>query len=296
MPEFDVSLLTRAVPQADEGLGVRVTSVPRSLLDGRVDDDVEPLALGRRFIGQVVMASDGDQLVVVGHVTDQVVQVWCGSGRQLGRVAEFDSPVPAGGLVALVRFRREWHLFARSERGRTSHLISTDLCTWTQLMQVASSFPAFAVAGAAVCGADLLLAGRVFVDNTAFGWGLLRSDGRAFEARPVPLPLATQLGVVGPVVRHDGDVVLLLDSGHNRTVATSSGAGWTLGLLVPPIQVLSAFVDGEDLWLAGTDDDGQACVARVQDEAVLGLPPGADLGRVRGAIVHQGCLVVAREC
>jgi hypothetical protein len=294
--DFDVSLLSRAVPQVEEGLGVRVTSVPRRVLDRVDDDEIEPFELGPRFIGQVVMAADGDQLIVIGHVADHALQVWCGSGHELARVTEFGAPVPAGGLVALVRFGREWHLFARSEHGRSSHLVSTDLCSWTQLTSMISSFPAFAVAGAAVCGSDLLLAGRVFVDNTAFGWGLLRSDGRAFEARPVPLPLATQLGVVGPIVRTNGDVVLLLDSGHNRTIATSTGLGWTLGLQVPPIRAQTAFVDRDDLWLAGTGDEGEACVARVHDDTVIALPSSDGLGRVRGAMLHRGRLVVAREC
>ena len=78
----------------------------------------------------------------------------------------------------------------RDERGRSSHLVSNDLREWTPLCNLHRSFPAFAVSGVAVRDDELLLAGRVFVDKTPFGWGLLRSDGRNFEARPVPLPLA----------------------------------------------------------------------------------------------------------
>jgi hypothetical protein len=293
--DFDVSLLSREVPQVDEGLGVHVTSVPRRLLAGVDDDEIESRVVGPRFIGQVVMAGHGDHLVVIGHVADHALQVWCGSGQHLERVTEFAAPVPAGGLVALVRFGREWHLFAQSEHGRSSHLVSPDLCTWTQLTQMISSFPAFAVSGAAVREHELVLTGRVFVDDTAFGWGLLRSDGRSFEAQPVPLPIATQLGMVGPIVRPNGDVVLLVDSGHNRSVATATGTSWALGLLVPPVRAACGFHDGDELWVAGTSDDGRPCVARVHDEAVVELPSGDGLGRVRGAIVHGGRLVVARE-
>jgi hypothetical protein len=277
-------------------MGIRLSSMPRGVLGNPVEaGDAVARAVGPRFVGHVAMASD-DNLVVVGHVADHQLEVWCGSAQQLTRVAEFSAPVPAGGLVSLVHFRNEWHLFARSEQGRSSHLVSTDLCRWTQLTQLGTSFPAFAVAGVAVRNGHLLLAGRVFVDNTAFGWGMLRSDGRTFEARPVPLPLATQFGVVGPIVNDDGDAVLLLDSGQNRTVATASDRGWTLSLLAPDITPVGGFSDAGDLWMIGHDNaTGDAALAQVTCEQVISLP-NAELGRVRSAMVHRDHLVVASEC
>ena len=225
---------------------------------------------------------DDNSLVAIGHVAEHELQVWCGSAQQLNRVTEFAAPVPAGGLVSLIKFRNEWHLFARSEHGRSSHLVSTDLCEWSHLTQLVSSFPAFAVSGVAVRDDELLLAGRVFVDDTAFGWGLLRSDGRNFEARPVPLPLATQLGVVGPVVNHEGNTLLLLDSGRNRTIATSAGQGWTLGMLVPDVSPAAVFAHGADLWTVGHHNlTGVASLAKVTDERVIALPAADHAGRVR---------------
>jgi hypothetical protein len=253
----------------------------------------EPLDIGPRFIGQVAMAAH-DELVVVGHVADGVIEVWRGSVHGLTRLTQLAAPVPAGGLVSLVRYRNEWHLFARSEHGRSSHLVSTDLRHWAPLSQLTDSFPAFAVSGAAVRNGDLLLAGRIFVDNTAFGWGLLRSDGRNFEARPVPLPLATQLGVVGPIVNGRGDTVLLLDSGHNRTVARSTGSGWTLSLLVPDVTPTAAFGDDVDLWLVGNDNTTNLpSLAKINAPGVVALPVGP--GRVRAALAHDDFLVLARE-
>ena len=291
---FDVSLANRAAPGAAD-LGVRLWSLPRDVLDGGSADDVAA-ALGPRFIGHVAMATDANSLVAIGHVAEHELQVWCGSAQQLNRVTEFAAPVPAGGLVSLIKFRNEWHLFARSEHGRSSHLVSTDLCEWSHLTQLVSSFPAFAVSGVVVGDDELLLAGRVFVDNTAFGWGLLRSDGRNFEARPVPLPLATQLGVVGPVVNHAGNTVLLLDSGRNRTIATSAGLGWALGMLVPDVTPVAAFAHGADLWTVGHHNlTGVPSLAKVTGERVIALPAGDHAGRVRAALVHADHLVVARE-
>ena len=146
-----------------------------------------------------------------------------------------------------------------------------------------------------------MLAGRVFVDDTAFGWGLLCSDGRNFEARPVPLPLATQLGVVGPVVDRAGDTVLLLDSGHNRTVATTTGTGWTLSLMAPDVTPVAAFVAGADLWIVGPDNaSGVPSLAKITDDHVIALPApvvstGSTIGRVRSALVHDDHLILARE-
>jgi hypothetical protein len=297
----EVSLLTHTERPTD--LGVRLSSMPRDVLDpssAASGDDTVAMAIGPRFIGHVALAAH-DNLVAIGHVAEHELQVWCGSARQLTRVTEFAAPVPAGGLVSLVRFRDEWHLFARSEHGRSSHLVSTDLCEWTHLTQLVSSFPSFAVSGVAVRDDDLLLAGRVFVDNTAFGWGLLRSDGRNFEARPVPLPLATQLGVVGPVVNRAGDTVLLLDSGHNRTVATSTGTGWTLSLLVPDVTPVAVFAADADLWAAGPDNaSGVPSLSRITDDRVIALPApiistGSTIGRVRSALVHGSHLILARE-
>jgi hypothetical protein len=293
--QFDISLLNHATPPP-VGVGVRLSSMSRTVLDSAADaGDAIARAIGPRFIGHVAMASD-DNLVAIGHVADHELQVWCGSAQQLTRVTEFAAPVPAGGLVSLIKYRNEWHLFARSEHGRSSHLVSTDLCRWTHLTQMVSSFPAFAVSGVAIRNGDLLLAGRVFVDNTAFGWGLLRSDGRNFEARPVPLPLATQFGVVGPIVNGGGDAVLLLDSGQNRTVATATDGGWTLSLLAPDVTPVGGFCDAADLWMIGHDNaTGDAALARVTSEQVIALP-NAGLGRVRSALVHRDHLVVASEC
>ena len=295
MDQLDVSLLNRT-PAQPAGIGVRLSAMPRDVLDdpfGAVDAVARPV--GPRFIGHVAVASH-ENLVAIGHVTDHELEVWCGSADQLTRVTAFAAPVPAGGLVSLIHHRDEWHLLARCERGRSWHLVSDDLCRWTHLSQVVSSFPSFAVSGAAVRDGDLLLAGSVFVDKTAFGWGLLRSDGRNFEARPVPLPLATQFGVVGPVLDGHGDAVLLLDSGENRTVARSTGRGWMLSLLAPDITPVSGFADGDDVWMAGHDNaTGDPALARVSSDHVISLPR-AGLGRVRSASVHRDHLVVASEC
>ncbi|MCU1361182.1 MAG: hypothetical protein JWN99_2471, partial [Ilumatobacteraceae bacterium] len=240
--------------------------------------------------------ASASDLVFIGHVADGVLQVWRGSADRVAQVSEFDAPVPAGGLVALARFHDEWHLFARNERGRSSHLVSTDLCRWTAFPNLVTSFPAFAVSGVAVRENDLLLAGRVFVDNTAFGWGLLRSDGRVFEARPVPLPLATQLGVVGPTVDGAGDTVLLLDSGHNRTVARSTGMGWSLQMLVPDVTPTASFTDVDDLWLVGYDNvEGVPSMAKIDQSELVPLHDPA-FGRVRSATVHHDHVVLAHEC
>jgi hypothetical protein len=295
---FDASPLVHDAAAASD-LGVRVSAFSRSALCASVRSGtctaLQTLAIGPRFVGQVAMASV-DELVVVGHVADGELQVWRGTGEHLSMVAEFAAPVPAGGLVSLVWFQDEWHLFARNERGRTSHLVSHDLVEWRSLTNLDDSFPTFAVAGVAVRDDELLLVGRVFIDDTAFGWGLLRSDGRTFEARPVPLPLATQLGVVGPTVGAQGDTVLLLDSGHTRTVARSTGLGWTLNLLVADVTPTAGFADGDDLWLVGYDNGkGVLSMARVNEPEVYPLPESA-FGRVRSALVHDDHVVLAREC
>ena len=315
----DAGLAPHPARLVQPNVGVRLSAIRRSsLLDADLQQLFtahEPVDIGPSFIGQVAMASS-DELVVIGHVADGLIEVWRGSAHGLTRLTQLAAPVPAGGLVSLVRYRNEWHLFARSEHGRSSHLISTDLREWAALSQLTDSFPAFAVSGAAVRNGDLLLAGRIFVDSTAFGWGLLRSDGRSFEARPVPLPLATQLGVVGPIVNGRGDTVLLLDSGHNRTVARSVGTGWSLSLLVPDVTPSAAFGDDADLWLVGDDNTTNVpSVARIDSPRVIALPPGpgpgpgdadddaADAGgagtrqpgRVRAAMVHDHFLILARE-
>jgi hypothetical protein len=309
--ESDFSVLAHSSPAVAAGLGVRLCSLARAVFDsgesGTSASRGYTIEVGPRFIGHVAMASH-DGLVVVGHVADNQLQIWRGSARHLTHVADLASPISAGGLVSLIWYRDEWHLFARSEHGRSSHLVSPDLAEWTLLPQLADSFPAFAVSGVAGRPGDLLLAGRIFVDNTAFGWGLLRSDGRMFEARPVPLPLATQLGVVGPTVNRRGDTVLLLDSGHNRTVARSSGTGWALSLLVPDMTPVAAFADGDDMWLLGHDNTtGVPALARIDDAQIIALPDlsfGPDrargverpAGRVRAALVHDDHLILAREC
>lgn len=293
--DFDASLLSRTVSPSD--LGVRVSVVCRGVLHKALKghDDPEGSVIGPRFIGHVAMAAH-DELVVIGHVSETRVEVWTGSGRQLTCIAGFDAPVPAGGLVALVSWADQWHLFARNEVGRSSHFVSNDLRSWTVRDVLSVGFPAFAVSGAAVSDGDLLLAGRVFVDNTAFGWGLLRSDGHSFQARPVPLPLATQLSVLGPTVNSDGDTVLVLDSGHNRTIATSTGAGWALSQLVPDITPTASFANGAALWLVGNDNaDGAPSLAKVNDGEIIALP-ASPLGKVRSAVVHGHHLVLAREC
>ena len=157
---FDVSLLTDTERPTD--LGVRLSSMPRAVLDSvgspSFADETSAVAIGPRFIGHVALASNGD-LVAIGHVAEHELQVWCGSAQQLTRVTEFAAPVPAGGLVSLLRFRNEWHLFARSEHGRSSHLVSTDLCEWIHLTQLVSSFPSFAVSGAVVRDNDAVVGG-----------------------------------------------------------------------------------------------------------------------------------------
>jgi hypothetical protein len=93
-----------------------------------------------------------------------------------------------------------------------------------------------------------------------------------------------------------GDAVLLLDSGRSRTVATSTGKGWTLSLLVPDISPVAAFAADTELWMVGHDNaTGDPAVAQVSGEHVISLP-NAGLGRVRSAIVHRDHLIVASEC
>jgi hypothetical protein len=298
---IDVSLLTHAA-HAPSDLGVRISVVPRTVLQPNAPEGcvavrsaVQTREIGPRFVGHVAMASH-DELIVVGHVADAELQVWRGSTSNLTMFAEFAAPVPAGGLVALVRYLDTWHLFAHDERGRSSHLVSTDLGEWRQLHELASCFPAFAVSGVAVSDDGLLLAGRLFVEDTPFGWGLLRSDGSTFEARPVPLPLATQLSVIGPTVNRNGDTVLLLDSGHNRTVASSTERGWSLSLQMPGVSPTACFADGADLWVVGYDDtSGVPALANVNDVGIVHLPDSG-FGQVRSALVHNDHLVLAREC
>jgi hypothetical protein len=289
-PSFDTSFDAPA-----HGSGVRLSSLPRAVLESESVSADLVLEIGPQFVGPVALATH-EQLVAAGHVADGSIEVWRGTSHHLALVAEVEPPAPFGAVVSLCWYRNEWHLFTRSDAGRSSHLVSTDLREWTPLLQLAHSFPAFAVSGVAVRNGEMLLAGRIFVDNTAFGWGLLRSDGRSFEARPVPLPLATQLGVIGPTVNRHGDAVLLLDSGHNRTVARSTGLGWTLSLLIPAVTPTAAFADGIDLWLVGHDDVGQLpALARVNVDGITSLPPSSH-GAVRAAIVHGDRLVLAREC
>jgi hypothetical protein len=296
---FDVSQV-RQRTFTPNNVGVRLSAVPLAVIEMQDQDAgaarrVDTIDIGPRFVGQVAMASHEGELVVVGHVADGELQVWRGAATELRQWTDFTAHIPAGGLVALVHHAGLWHLFARSEHGRSTHLVSPDLVEWTSLYQLAASFPAFAVSGAAIRNGDLLLVGRVFVDNTAFGWGLLRSDGLTFEARPVPLPLATQLGVLGPVVNCHGAAVLLLDSGKNRTVAKATGAGWTLSLLVPKLTPVAAFAAGVEMWLVGQGTDGTMSVARVNEPQVSvlsGVPPG----RIRSALAHDQQLVMACEC
>lgn len=296
--DADVSLLPaqRApTPSAPPAAGaVRLSVVPRALLELQPVSGDDVSDIGPAFEGPVVLAAH-DHLIAVGRCVDGPVEVWRGTAQRLERVVELDPSVVPGGVVSLTWYRNEWHLFLRSDTGRSSHLVSTDLREWTPLLQLSHSYPAFAVSGAAVRNGDVLLVGRIFVDNTAFGWGLLRSDGRSFEARPVPLPLATQLNVIGPTVNRHGDAVLLLDSGHNRTVARSTGLGWTLSLLVPSITPTAAFADGADLWLIGTDEaTGSPSLAKVNAEGNVALPPSPHRA-VRSAVVHREHLVLARD-
>lgn len=299
--KLNASVLTRATPtQVDHG--VRVSSFDRHALHPSHDDGhvavrhaIHTTAIGPEFVGPVVMASRGD-LIVIGHVAHQTLQVWRGSGSRLTKVTEFEAPVTAGGLISLVRHRDEWHLFARHTDGRSAHFVSTDLYQWSPRSALAHSFPAFAVSGAAVGRDGLLLAGRIYVDEMPFGWGLLCSDGRTFEARPVPLPLATQLRVVGPVIDHAGHTVLLLDSGHNRTIATSDGQGWVLTTVLPAVVPTASFVDGADLWLVGQDGvDGSPVLARLDHDEIVPLPDDT-LGSISAALVHADHVVLARDC
>jgi hypothetical protein len=296
--------LAAPVAPVAAGVDVRLSVLPRAVLstlgDGGTTTTTEvpesgAFAFGPDFIGNVALATAADDVIAVGHVADHRLQAWRGQPGHMVEVADFAAPVPAGGLVALCRFRDQWHLFARSQHGRSSHLVSHDLRTWSPQLQLSISFPAFAVSGAAVRNDHLMLLGRVFVDNTAFGWGLLRSDGLSFEARPVPLPLATQLGVVGPIVNAHGDAVLLLDSGHNRTVATATGLGWTLSLLVPAVTPMAAFADHADMWLVGLDDQtGGTMLAKLNDPRTVTLPTVVG-GRIRSAIPCGEHLVLARH-
>jgi hypothetical protein len=263
----------------------------------------------QRFRGRVAMVTTpdtlghptlrGDRLIVVGRVHDNIDEIGVfradvGRLQQIGHIAADVAEVSV--VIDVVRLREVWHLFGCALDGRTTHHVSADLVSWERRPEIERSFPAFGVSGVAVVGDHLLLAGRVVIDGATYGWGLLASNGEAFVARPVPVPLSSQLSVVGPVANSDGDVVLLLDSGTEHTVARSTGRGWRLDILTPSLVPTVVFMVDNEAWMAGhlpgTDEAG---VALVGGERLDGAGPSS-LGLIRAAVSVNGQLVLGRDC
>lgn len=275
-------------------------AVPLTTLDLRhpqAETPVRGTEFGPILDGSVVVANDWG-LVAVSHDGDRLTG-WRGDIDTVVAVGACDAGAWAiDTLVALVAFAGRWHLFAITERARSLHLVSSDLADWQPLDGLSSSFPAFAVTGATVRQGELLLAGRVFVEEIPFGWGLLRSDGVDFTSRPVPLPLASQLRVLGPTADTKGDTMLVLDSGTTRTVARSSGQhGWTLGLLDTELVPTCVFSCTHDVWVAGhRPGESEAMLCRVGDARPAALQTDIAGGLVLAAMCVGDQLVIVRDC
>jgi hypothetical protein len=240
----------------------------------------------------------GDGLIVVGRAHDNTDEIGVFRAdvdrlQQIGRIAADVAAVSV--VIDVVHLREVWHLFGCALDGRTTHHVSADLVSWERRPEIEGSFPAFGVSGVAVVHDHLLLAGRVVIDGATYGWGLLASNGEAFVARPVPVPLSSQLSVVGPVASSDGDVVLLLNSGTEHTVARSTGRGWTLNTLSPTLVPTVAFMVDDEAWMAGhLPGSDEAGVALVGGERLDGAGPGS-LGLIRSALSVNGQLMLARD-
>lgn len=254
--------------------------------------------IGGSFVGRVAMAAASHALVVAGRHSEAGGIVLSGAlGTELRTIGELE--VGTDDLVVLIELVEVlgvWHLFGLDARGHTTHHTSADLAVWRRRFEIDASFPAFAVTGATAHAGGLLLAGRVVVDRAAYGWGLLAFDGEQFVARPVPVPLASQINVVGPVVNASGNLTLLLDSGSTHTVARADGMGWTLSLLTPTMVPTTAFAIDDEIWMAGhMSDHDQPTIARVGGTQRGTAGPG-DCGLVRMALVVGGQVVMACDC
>lgn len=297
-------------PSDDAGPGDRSAALPAGSLRVHLAA-VERSALTRdaalhvasrpsvSLTGPTVAGSDGRRLVVVCAHHDGVVRVRSGAWPELRDTGTID--VLADDLavpVALVWSNNEWHLFARSRNGGSVHVVATaDLATWRVRPTLGAEFPAFVVSGACATPGGLLLAGRVLVDRLAFGWALLASDGESFSARQVPVPLASPLGVLGPVADTRGQVVVV-QSGTRCTVARSEGAGWTLSPLRPRLSPTAMFVVDGAAWVAGYDTDTHVMrLASIDSDTSLELDDAdqAAPALVSAAVRHGPHVVLVRE-
>lgn len=250
---------------------------------------------GPQFDGPVALAAIDDVLLAAGRDRDDQIGVFAGRPGDLHRVGAIEAGPEVAVVVDLARLHQRWHLFGCCPEGRTTHHVSDDLVRWERRSEIDRSFPAFEVSGVAAVADQLLLAGRVVVDRSAYGWGLLACDGEAFEARPAPVPLSSQLTVVGPISNAAGDVTLLLDSGTNHTVARSTGRGWTLSLLTPVMVPSAVLVIDDAVWMAGrAPDRDQATLARVGGQHLDEVGPSSH-GLIRKAVAIDGTIVFARE-
>jgi hypothetical protein len=281
-------------PKHDTRLSVELWSLARSA-SGGFDSTSPEQRLAARFDGPVALATTSHQLIVVGRDDDHQIGVYAGTPAHLQRVGAITAHLDdVAALVEVVLHRDQWHLFGYAADGHTTHHVSTDLAVWQPHAELHRTFPAFSVTGVAIVGDRMVLAGRVVVDHSTYGWGMLASDGTTFEARQVPVPLSAQLKVVGPIANDGGDITMLLDSGTNHTVARSTGLGWTLSLLSPLMVPCTVFHCDGDIWMAGrAPDTGEPAIARVGGRQLDTL--GGHSGPIRNAVVHGAQLIVARE-
>ena len=287
------------VDEAPPGaLRVRLAAVERRALRRS-----SPLTVAERptssLTGPTVAASNGRRLVVVCGQHDGSISVQAGSWPELRDLAVLDPCASDAAVpVALVPWGDEWHLFGRCRHGGSVHLVATaDLATWRVRPTLGAGFPAFVVSGACATPDGLLLAGRVLVDRLAFGWALLATDGESFSARQVPVPLASPLGVLGPVADTRGQVVVV-QSGTRCTVARSEGAGWTLSPLRPRLSPTAVFVVDGAAWVAGYDTDTHVMrLASIDSDTSLELDDAdpAAPALVSAAVRHGPHVVLVRE-
>lgn len=255
---------------------------------------------GPDFHGSVALAARAHHVVVAGRHRPHGVDVFVVGWTELELLGTIDAEVDElFDIVELIWYRQQWHLFGRDRGGRSTHHVSDDAVTWECRTELVRSFPAFVVTGAGAMAGELILAGRVVLDHANHGWGLLAFDGDSFRPRPVPVPLSSQLSVIGPIATDAGDVSLLLDSGSDRTVARSSrpaGSGWTLSLLTPTMVPAGVFeVDGA-IWMAGHEAAGGegAVVARLGGR-LLGAADPDGTGAIRKVTSAGGQVIMARE-
>ncbi|MEK7425762.1 MAG: hypothetical protein AAB131_18210 [Actinomycetota bacterium] len=274
---------------------IELWSLARASL-GAPDAGSAAVRFGPQCDGPVALAAIDGLLLAAGRDRDDQIGVFAGRPGDLHRVGAIEAgPDDVAVVVDLVRLHQRWHLFGCCPEGRTTHHVSDDLVRWERRSEIDRSFPAFGVSGVAAVADQLLLAGRVVVDRSAYGWGLLACDGEAFEARPAPVPLSSQLTVVGPISNAAGDVTLLLDSGTNHTIARSTGRGWTLSLLTPVMVPSAVLVIDDAVWMAGrAPDRDQATLARVGGQHLDEVGPSSH-GLIRKAVAIDGTIVFARE-